>query len=318
MLCMETMGQRGIPRAKETRRHCARGLEHKQERAWAMAPEQNASIESGTACKVVSSNGVARIGSGQGSMRETTFQGTAGYVTRMSGGVRGRGREASSYLDWALESTTRARPASMTRSLLLRHLSGMLLSILVAVAAQAAQPIEVRFKVIDSAGQAIIGAPIRLVLALGQTWHLPEAGMRATTGSGGEVNWTANALPERRRRKLPTNFFTQVLAPAEDTIHLAVGVELTYLARAWLVVGAGDRFDNGTTAQLDGLKIYGRDQSGNFSLPAVQKEGAWYLPGVPGALTTPGFLVHRLAIAPAERGWTMEFTVQRASEPVAR
>ncbi|MDR3371256.1 MAG: hypothetical protein P4L88_19085, partial [Rhodoferax sp.] len=47
-----------------------------------------------------SSNGAARIGEGQGSMRSTKFQGTAGYVTRMSGGVRGRGREASSYLDY--------------------------------------------------------------------------------------------------------------------------------------------------------------------------------------------------------------------------
>ena len=34
-------------------------------------------------------------------MREAKFQGTAGYVTRMSGGVGGRGREASSYSDWA-------------------------------------------------------------------------------------------------------------------------------------------------------------------------------------------------------------------------
>ena len=33
-------------------------------------------------------------------MREAKFQGTAGYVTRMSGGVGGRGREASSYPDW--------------------------------------------------------------------------------------------------------------------------------------------------------------------------------------------------------------------------
>ena len=32
-------------------------------------------------------------------MREAKFQGTAGYVTRMSGGVGGRGREASSYPD---------------------------------------------------------------------------------------------------------------------------------------------------------------------------------------------------------------------------
>ena len=206
----------------------------------------------------------------------------------------------------------------MTRSWLLQHLTGLLLSVPMAVAAQAVQTIEVRFKAIDSAGQAIVGMPVRLVLALGQGWQLPEAGMRAMTGSGGEVNWTVQAAPERKRRKLPTNFFTQTVAPTEDSIYLAVGVELTYFARPWLVVGAGDHFDNGATAQLDGLRIYGRDQIGHFSLPAVQREGAWYLPGVPGALTTPGFLVHRLAVTPAERGWTMEFTVQRASEPVAR
>src|SRR5450830_951079 len=97
MLRMETMGQRGLPRTQKAWGHGARGLEHKQERARSVAPEQNASTKSGTACKVVSSNGVARVGKGQGSMRATKFQGTAGYVTRMSGGVGGRGREASSY-----------------------------------------------------------------------------------------------------------------------------------------------------------------------------------------------------------------------------
>ena len=101
MLRMETMGQRGLPRTQETRGHGARGLEYKQERAWPMAAEQNASVESGTACKNVSSKGATRVGTGQGSMRTTKFQGTAGYVTRMSGGVGGRGREASSYPDWA-------------------------------------------------------------------------------------------------------------------------------------------------------------------------------------------------------------------------
>ena len=35
----------------------------------------------------------------QGSMRPTFIQGTAGYVTRMSGGVGGRGREVPSYSD---------------------------------------------------------------------------------------------------------------------------------------------------------------------------------------------------------------------------
>ena len=64
-----------------------------------MAPESNASVKSGTACNVVSSNGAARVGTGEGSMSATTFQGTAGYVTGMSGGMGGRSRQASSYPD---------------------------------------------------------------------------------------------------------------------------------------------------------------------------------------------------------------------------
>ena len=66
-----------------------------------MAAESNASIDAGSACQVVSSNGAARVGTGQGSMRSTKFQGTAGYVTCMSGGVGGGGRETFSYPDWA-------------------------------------------------------------------------------------------------------------------------------------------------------------------------------------------------------------------------
>lgn len=89
MLRMETMGQCGLPRAEETRGHSARSLEYEQECTRAMAPEQNASFEHGIARKIVLSNGVDRTGNSHGSMKSTKFQGTAGYVTRMSGGVRG-------------------------------------------------------------------------------------------------------------------------------------------------------------------------------------------------------------------------------------
>jgi hypothetical protein len=99
MLRMETIGERGLPRTRETWGQCARGLEHKQKRAWTMASESNASTESGNAYKAVSSDGTARTVPGQGSMISTKFQGTAGYVTRMSGGVGGGGREAFSYPD---------------------------------------------------------------------------------------------------------------------------------------------------------------------------------------------------------------------------
>ena len=131
-------GNNGAARAtailQETRGQCARGLEHKQERAWSMALKSNASAESGTARKAVSSNGAARTGTGQGSMRSMMFQGTAGYVTRMSGGVGGGSREASSYPDLAAEHTPHVRCAglmvqncactsqSWARSLKSRHL----------------------------------------------------------------------------------------------------------------------------------------------------------------------------------------------------
>ena len=40
-------------------------------------------------CRPVADDGAARIGADQGSMRTIVIQGTAGYVTRMSGGAGG-------------------------------------------------------------------------------------------------------------------------------------------------------------------------------------------------------------------------------------
>lgn len=42
---------------------------------------------------------IMRTGTGQGNMSSRKFQGTTGYVTRMSGAVGGGGREASIYPD---------------------------------------------------------------------------------------------------------------------------------------------------------------------------------------------------------------------------
>ena len=101
MLRMEAMGQRGLPRYFRKRGVTrALGLEHKQERVWPMAAEPYVSIEAGAAFAFLSSAGAAGTGNRQGSMRPTFVQGTAGYVTRMSGGVGGRGfgRTASTSL----------------------------------------------------------------------------------------------------------------------------------------------------------------------------------------------------------------------------
>lgn len=81
MLLMETMGQ-------------SAGYRELRKRGISPGTPARARVDYGassTACKVVPSNGAVRIGTGQGSMRLAKFQGTAGYLTRMSGGVRGRG-----------------------------------------------------------------------------------------------------------------------------------------------------------------------------------------------------------------------------------
>ncbi|MGH8433776.1 MAG: hypothetical protein ACRERX_04690 [Pseudomonas sp.] len=44
MLRMETMGQRGLPRTQKTWGQRARGLEHKQERAWPWRPSQTPAL----------------------------------------------------------------------------------------------------------------------------------------------------------------------------------------------------------------------------------------------------------------------------------
>ena len=99
LLRMEAMGQRGIPRTQKTRGQRVRSLEHEQERTWPVAAEPDTSVDAGAAREVVSSDGAARVGIGQDSMRATVIQGTAGYVTRMSGGVGGGGREVFPYPD---------------------------------------------------------------------------------------------------------------------------------------------------------------------------------------------------------------------------
>ena len=50
------------------------GLGHQQEREWAVAAESNVGTASGSGHKTVSSNGTARSGTGQGSIRSTLFK----------------------------------------------------------------------------------------------------------------------------------------------------------------------------------------------------------------------------------------------------
>lgn len=179
-------------------------------------------------------------------------------------------------------------------------------------------PVAVHFQLTAADGTPLAGAPVRLVLGTGPGWQGAQAGGRFVADSRGEIRFPANLALETRRRKLPTNFTTQLLSSAQETQHLTAAVELPYLGRPWLYVAAVDRFANGTSAQLDGLRVFGRDPQGGFTVAARMQDGAWLLPGVDAPLRPPGHEVTRFVLEPAGSGqsWKVILAFVRHPEPV--
>jgi group II intron reverse transcriptase/maturase len=99
LLSMETMGIGGLSGTAQARCVGARSMEHQQKRAWPVAPVANPRTIAGPAGEILQTLGAAQPGRGQGMSSGYSTQRTAGYVTRMSGGVRGRDCEVPSYLD---------------------------------------------------------------------------------------------------------------------------------------------------------------------------------------------------------------------------
>ena len=89
------MGIEGLSRVAQARRVCAGRMERQQERALPLANLEHPGTIDGNANEFLQRNGPATTGSGQSLMRMHSTQRTAVYVTRMHGGVGGRGRNVS-------------------------------------------------------------------------------------------------------------------------------------------------------------------------------------------------------------------------------
>lgn len=183
-------------------------------------------------------------------------------------------------------------------------------------------PVEIRFGLVDASGAPIAGAPVRLAIASGAGWQRADAGALATTDAAGEARVNFSVVPETRSRKLPTNFTTQLLSPAQPTVHFAVAAQLPFLGRPWLYVHEADQFGRDTTAQLDAPRMYAADARGDFTEPASTRNGAWRLPGMELAVSStggaPGYRVARFSIAPDGAGWSVRLVLAREPEPVRR
>lgn len=183
---------------------------------------------------------------------------------------------------------------------------------------QPAVVVEVRFRLQLEDGTPVAGAPVRLVMGEGPGWQAAEAGARLQTDARGEARLPVSVPLGQRRRKLPTNFFTQLASARQDTLHITVAAELPYMGRPWLYAATVDRFPNGTSVQLEGTRVFGPDPQGRFTQPGRLVEGDWVLPGVDGRLTVPGHVVRHLVLEPVPTGWRLEVVLYRQPEPVRR
>lgn len=104
LLRMEAKGTEGLSRVAQAWRVCARSMERQQERAWPMANLANPGTIGGHANEFLQRDGPAKTGASQGLTRMHSTQRTAVYVTRMHGGVGGRGRKVPSNPDWVLQA----------------------------------------------------------------------------------------------------------------------------------------------------------------------------------------------------------------------
>ena len=187
-----------------------------------------------------------------------------------------------------------------------------------AAQADASVPIDVHLTLLNADGSPAARLPARLVWANAPDAQAAHAGLALVADDAGRITWSTHGTPERRKRKLPTNFWSQLGASARTTVHFPLAVQLPYLGRDWRFVIAVDYFDTGESVQFDGIGLFGPDTTGAFTIAVRHDDAGWHFPGLPVALATPGVRVVSLRAEPTASGWTVLLTLQRSPEPKVR
>lgn len=184
--------------------------------------------------------------------------------------------------------------------------------------------LDVHVTVQDPDRSAAIGLPVRIVIGAGTDWQNADAGVKCITDGEGACYARESIVLDDRRRKMPTNFFSSLMASRERTRHVQIAIEMEYADRPWLAAIDVDRFESGTSAQLDPWRVYGRASNGRFTDDIPLIDGAYRarLPrGV--VLPVPGFDVQRIALdpdtgTPDGTRWTLRLSLNRWAAPVVR
>lgn len=166
------------------------------------------------------------------------------------------------------------------------------------------------------------GVPVRVVIGAALTWQAADAGERLVSGDDGSCHWRTSVLLDDQRHKLPTNFFTNLMASRERTRHLQVAIELEYAGRPWLTAIDIDRFENGTSAQLEPMRVFGRAANGRFTDDIPLREGTRHARLPKGIVTAvPGFDLTGATLdpdpaVPGGSHWVLRLALTRWPAPV--
>ncbi len=171
---------------------------------------------------------------------------------------------------------------------------------------------------------AAVGVPVRVVIGSETGWQMSSAGTRCATDEEGVCRLELPLSLANRRRKMPGNFFTTLLASRERTQHVQVAIEVEYADRPWLSVIDVDRFADGTTARLEAMRVFGRATDGRFTDDVPFNDGTWRKRLSSGqVMTLPGFDVNSVALDPDPDAlddvvWRLQLTLTRWPDPVLR
>ena len=184
--------------------------------------------------------------------------------------------------------------------------------------------LDVQVTVLEPDKTPAVGIPLRVVLGAALTWQAAEEGVRLVTGENGTCHVQMSVAVDDRRHKMPTNFFSNLVASRERTRHLQFAVEYEYAGRPWLTAIDIDHFESGTSAQLDPMRVFGRAANGRFTDDIPLRDGTRHARLPKGVvLPVPGFDLSGLTLdpdplVPGATHWTLRMILTRWPAPVPR
>jgi hypothetical protein len=184
--------------------------------------------------------------------------------------------------------------------------------------------LDVQVTVLEPDKTPAAGVPVRLVLGSELTWQAAEEGERVVTAPDGTCRLESRVALDERRHKLPTNFFSSLMATRARTRHVQVAVELEYADRPWLTAINIDHFENGTSTQLEPMRVFGRAANGRFTDDIPLRDGTRQARLPKGVvMPVPGFDLSGVTLdpdasVPGDARWTLRMILTRWPAPVPR